>query len=99
MSKQEMVEVVATQKGFHHGIREVGEHFEVPKSLLGPKAWFKQVGSTAKQDNPEQNQNSGTPNPYDRMNKDELIQTAQSLGITLSGQETKAQIVELLTTE
>ncbi|QHI17195.1 hypothetical protein [Acinetobacter haemolyticus] len=35
--------VVATKKGFYHGIRDVGTQFEVPTELVTDKTWFKAV--------------------------------------------------------
>ncbi|HHM2325291.1 TPA: hypothetical protein ACRIP7_001936 [Acinetobacter baumannii] len=41
----DQVLVVATKKGFYHGIRDVGTHFYVPADLVNPKVktWFKPV--------------------------------------------------------
>ncbi|EMP1650952.1 TPA: hypothetical protein JIU99_02525 [Acinetobacter baumannii] len=95
MSNQ--VEVVAIKKGFYHGIRDVGTKFFVPSDLLtGKKTWFKPVNENyviSEQQNVDPN------NPYTRMNKDALTQAAVEKGIQLSGAETKAQIIELLTAE
>jgi hypothetical protein len=37
--------VVATKKGFYHGIRDVGTQFYVPADMVNPKVktWFKSV--------------------------------------------------------
>lgn len=100
MSNQ--VEVVAIKKGFYHGIRDVGTKFFVPSDLLkGKKTWFKPVNENyviSEQQNLEQ-QNSDPSNPYSRMNKEALSQAAAAKGIQLTGAETKAQIIELLTAE
>ncbi|HAV3460473.1 TPA: hypothetical protein JIE17_003757, partial [Acinetobacter baumannii] len=93
MSNQ--VEVVAIKKGFYHGIRDVGTKFFVPSDLLtGKKTWFKPVNENYVF---SEQQNADPNNPYTRMNKDALTQAAVEKGIQLSGAETKAQIIELLT--
>ncbi|WP_071709587.1 hypothetical protein [Acinetobacter baumannii] len=95
MSNQ--VEVVAIKKGFYHGIRDVGTKFFVPSDLLtGKKTWFKPVNENYVFSD---QQNADPNNPYTRMNKDALTQAAVEKGIQLSGAETKAQIIELLTAE
>ncbi|EMC5285033.1 hypothetical protein ACWY7H_000213 [Acinetobacter baumannii] len=95
MSNQ--VEVVAIKKGFYHGIRDVGTKFFVPSDLLtGKKTWFKPVNENYVF---SEQQNADPNNPYTRMNKDALTQAAVEKGIQLSGAETKAQIIELLTAE
>lgn len=95
MSNQ--VEVVAIKKGFYHGIRDVGTKFFVPSDLLtGKKTWFKPVNENYVF---SEQQNADLNNPYTRMNKDALTQAAVEKGIQLSGAETKAQIIELLTAE
>ncbi|MFW1636026.1 hypothetical protein [Acinetobacter oleivorans] len=95
MSNQ--VEVVAIKKGFYHGIRDVGTKFFVPSDLLtGKKTWFKPVNENYVF---SEQQNADPKNPYTRMNKDALTQAAVEKGIQLSGAETKAQIIELLTAE
>ncbi|MDN8509287.1 hypothetical protein Q4177_09940 [Acinetobacter baumannii] len=95
MSNQ--VEVVAIKKGFYHGIRDVGTKFFVPSDLLiGNKTWFKPVNENYVI---SEQQNADPNNPYTRMNKDALTQAAVEKGIQLSGAETKAQIIELLTAE
>lgn len=95
MSNQ--VEVVAIKKGFYHGIRDVGTKFFVPSDLLtGKKTWFKPVNENYVF---SEQQNADPNNPYTRMNKDALTQAAVEQGIQLSGAETKAQIIELLTAE
>ncbi len=95
MSNQ--VEVVAIKKGFYHGIRDVGTKFFVPSDLLtGKKTWFKPVNKNYVF---SEQQNADPNNPYTRMNKDALTQAAVEKGIQLSGAETKAQIIELLTAE
>ncbi|HGF8506861.1 TPA: hypothetical protein ACJCAV_002212 [Acinetobacter baumannii] len=95
MSNQ--VEVVAIKKGFYHGIRDVGTKFFVPSDLLtGKKTWFKPVNENYVI---SEQQNADPNNPYTRMNKDALTQAAVEKGIQLSGAETKAQIIELLTAE
>ncbi|MGV3048224.1 hypothetical protein [Acinetobacter nosocomialis] len=95
MSNQ--VEVVAIKKGFYHGIRDVGTKFFVPSDLLtGKKTWFKPVNENYVF---SEQQNADPNNPYTRMNKDALTQAAVERGIQLSGAETKAQIIELLTAE
>lgn len=95
MSNQ--VEVVAIKKGFYHGIRDVGTKFFVPSDLLtGKKTWFKPVNENYVI---SEQQNADPNNPYTRMNKDALTQAAVEQGIQLSGAETKAQIIELLTAE
>ncbi|MFW1769614.1 hypothetical protein [Acinetobacter baumannii] len=95
MSNQ--VEVVAIKKGFYHGIRDVGTKFFVPSDLLtGKKTWFKPVNESYVF---SEQQNADPNNPYTRMNKDALTQAAVEKGIQLSGAETKAQIIELLTAE
>ncbi|KQF75490.1 MULTISPECIES: hypothetical protein [Acinetobacter calcoaceticus/baumannii complex] len=93
----EQVLVVATKKGFYHGIRDVGTQFHVPPSLItGKKTWFKPVDEKyAVSDQ----QNTDPNNPYTRMNKEALSQAAAERGIQLTGAETKAQIIELLTAE
>ncbi|MDA3543429.1 hypothetical protein MKL51_10805 [Acinetobacter sp. AOR18_HL] len=95
MSNQ--VEVVAIKKGFYHGIRDVGTQFHVPPSLItSKKTWFKPVDEKyAVSDQ----QNTDPNNPYTRMNKEALSQAAAERGIQLTGAETKAQIIELLTAE
>ncbi|MDC5357685.1 hypothetical protein [Acinetobacter pittii] len=91
------VEVVAIKKGFYHGIRDVGTKFFVPSDLLtGKKTWFKPVNENYVF---SEQQNADPNNPYTRMNKDALTQAAVEKGIQLSGAETKAQIIELLTAE
>lgn len=101
MSEQQVL-VVATKKGFYHGIRDVGTQFLVPPSLVtGKKTWFKPVDKNyvvSEQHNLEQ-QNSDPNNPYSRMNKEALSQAAAAKGVQLTGAETKAQIIELLTAE
>ncbi|OIF97478.1 hypothetical protein A7N09_19940 [Acinetobacter baumannii] len=93
MSNQ--VEVVAIKKGFYHGIRDAGTKFFVPSDLLtGKKTWFKPVNENYVF---SEQQNADPNNPYTRMNKDALTQAAVEKGIQLSGAETKAQIIELLT--
>ncbi|ARN31374.1 TPA: hypothetical protein LUC54_003320 [Acinetobacter baumannii] len=95
MSNQ--VEVVAIKKGFYHGIRDVGTKFFVPSDLLtGKKTWFKPVNENYVI---SEQQNADPNNPYTRMNKDALTQAAVEQGIQLTGAETKAQIIELLTAE
>lgn len=95
MSNQ--VEVVAIKKGFYHGIRDVGTKFFVPSDLLtGKKTWFKPVNENYVF---SEQQNADPNNPYTRMNKDALTQAAVEKGIQLTGAETKAQIIELLTAE
>ncbi|AVI34953.1 hypothetical protein AW863_RS01135 [Acinetobacter baumannii] len=95
MSNQ--VEVVAIKKGFYHGIRDVGTKFFVPSDLLtGKKTWFKPVNENYVF---SEQQNADPNNPYTRMNKDALTQAAVEQGIQLTGAETKAQIIELLTAE
>ncbi|WP_284118428.1 hypothetical protein [Acinetobacter seifertii] len=95
MSNQ--VEVVAIKKGFYHGIRDVGTKFFVPSDLLtGKKTWFKPVNENYVF---SEQQNSDPNNPYSRMNKEALSQAAAAKGIQLTGAETKAQIIELLTAE
>ncbi|WP_410566196.1 hypothetical protein [Acinetobacter sp. H1(2024)] len=95
MSNQ--VEVVAIKKGFYHGIRDVGTKFFVPSDLLtGKKTWFKPVNENYVF---SEQQNADPSNPYTRMNKDALTQAAVEKGIQLTGAETKAQIIELLTAE
>ncbi|AUT34460.1 hypothetical protein BFR69_04330 [Acinetobacter pittii] len=93
----EQVLVVATKKGFYHGIRDVGTQFHVPPSLItGKKTWFKPVDEKyAVSDQ----QSTDPNNPYTRMNKEALSQAAAERGIQLTGAETKAQIIELLTAE
>ncbi|PIL89826.1 hypothetical protein CA950_19145 [Acinetobacter pittii] len=91
------VEVVAIKKGFYHGIRDVGTKFFVPSDLLtGKKTWFKPVNENYVF---SEQQNADPNNTYTRMNKDALTQAAVEKGIQLSGAETKAQIIELLTAE
>ncbi|MBR7729164.1 hypothetical protein [Acinetobacter nosocomialis] len=95
MSNQ--VEVVAIKKGFYHGIRDVGTKFFVPSDLLkGKKTWFKPVNENYVI---SEQQNADPNNPYTRMNKDALTKAAVEQGIQLTGAETKAQIIELLTAE
>lgn len=95
MSDQALV--VAIKKGFYHGIRDVGTKFFVPSDLLtGKKTWFKPVNENYVF---SEQQNADPNNPYTRMNKDALTQAAVEKGIQLSGAETKAQIIELLTAE
>ncbi|ENU07747.1 hypothetical protein [Acinetobacter calcoaceticus] len=89
--------VVATKKGFYHGIRDVGTQFYVPPSLItGKKTWFKPVDENYVI---SEQQNSDPNNPYTRMNKEALSQAAAANGIQLTGSETKAQIIELLLAE
>ncbi|MCJ8985719.1 hypothetical protein K5E12_08045 [Acinetobacter baumannii] len=93
----DQVEVVAIKKGFYHGIRDVGTKFFVPSDLLtGKKTWFKPVNENYVI---SEQQNADPSNPYTRMNKDALTQAAVEKGIQLTGAETKAQIIELLTAE
>ncbi|MBD0440644.1 hypothetical protein LDY14_12230 [Acinetobacter baumannii] len=93
----DQVLVVAIKKGFYHGIRDVGTKFFVPSDLLtGKKTWFKPVNENYVF---SEQQNADPNNPYTRMNKDALTQAAVEKGIQLSGAETKAQIIELLTAE
>ncbi|MGQ1166994.1 hypothetical protein ACT4WQ_06730 [Acinetobacter baumannii] len=93
----DQVLVVAIKKGFYHGIRDVGTEFYVPAGLLtGKKTWFKPVNENYVF---SEQQNADPNNPYTRMNKDALTQAAVEKGIQLSGAETKAQIIELLTAE
>ncbi len=95
MSKE--VQVIAVKKGFYHGIRDVGTKFFVPSSMItGEKTWFKPVDENYVI---SEQQNADPNNPYTRMNKDALTQAAVEKGIQLSGAETKAQIIELLTAE
>ncbi|EPP0799433.1 hypothetical protein ACULVM_000625 [Acinetobacter baumannii] len=93
----DQVLVVAIKKGFYHGIRDVGTKFFVPSDLLtGKKTWFKPVNENYVF---SEQQNADPNNSYTRMNKDALTQAAVEKGIQLSGAETKAQIIELLTAE
>ncbi|EXG34882.1 hypothetical protein J717_2153 [Acinetobacter baumannii 121738] len=94
----DQVLVVAIKKGFYHGIRDVGTEFYVPAGLVNPKVktWFKPVNENYVF---SEQQNADPNNSYTRMNKDALTQAAVEKGIQLSGAETKAQIIELLTAE
>ncbi|MBU0384617.1 hypothetical protein, partial [Acinetobacter baumannii] len=62
----------------------------------GKKTWFKPVNENYVI---SEQQNADPNNPYTRMNKDALTQAAVEQGIQLTGAETKAQIIELLTAE
>ncbi len=89
--------VVATKKGFYHGIRDVGTKFLVPPSLItSKKTWFKPVDEKYAVSDL---QSADPNNPYTRMNKEALSQAAAEQGIQLTGAETKAQIIELLLAE
>ena len=83
-------------KGFYHGIRDVGTKFLCLPICSQVKTWFKPVNENYVF---SEQQNADPNNPYTRMNKDALTQAAVEKGIQLSGAETKAQIIELLTAE
>ncbi|WP_258578649.1 hypothetical protein [Acinetobacter baumannii] len=68
----------------------------LPICLQVKKTWFKPVNENYVI---SEQQNADPNNPYTRMNKDALTQAAVEQGIQLTGAETKAQIIELLTAE
>ncbi|BFM64297.1 hypothetical protein IAF52_05695 [Acinetobacter baumannii] len=84
----EYKQVRANQKGFYNDrLIQEGEVFSVPEDQTA--LWFDDVESKQ----PE------SKNPFSSMNKEALIQAAVEQGIQLTGAETKAQIIELLTAE
>ncbi|MBF6734851.1 hypothetical protein HN252_20050, partial [Acinetobacter baumannii] len=81
-------QVRANQKGFYNDrLIQEGEVFCVPEEETA--LWFDDV-------EPKQPESK---NPFSSMNKEALTQIAVEKGIQLSGAETKAQIIELLTAE
>lgn len=107
MSKK-TIKVIAVATGFHLGLRQEGDVFEVPEELLSSDAWFKryeeeQAAPVAASTPTGGTQGSGGSDPddkppvYSRMNKAELTLEAAKAGIDLTGSETNAQIIELLT--
>ena len=95
-------QVRANQKGFYKDrLVQEGEVFLVSKGETA--IWFDDVAptpvaSSAPTGTGESNQGDKPP-AYSRMNKAELTLEAAKLGIELTGEETNAQIVELLTAE
>lgn len=87
------VKVVATQTGFYCGLREEGDVFEIPESLVSDNSWFKPVDLVAS------DTSTGSNSNYSRMNKEQLLETANLLGVEVSSDLTKAQIIELLSAE
>lgn len=84
----EYKQVRANQKGFYNDrLIQEGEVFSVPEEETA--LWFDDV-------EPKQPESK---NPFSSMNKKALTQIAVEKGIQLSGAETKAQIIELLTAE
>ncbi|AZB88798.1 TPA: hypothetical protein ACNIH0_002991 [Acinetobacter baumannii] len=84
----EYKQVRANQKGFYNDrLIQEGEVFSVPEEETA--LWFDDV-------EPKQPESK---NPFSSMNKEALTQIAVEKGIQLSGAETKAQIIELLTAE
>lgn len=92
------VKVVTISVGFYQGLREVNDVFEVPEDIVKGSKWFEPVKAEAEVSGVDDNQQSKTDDekPINRMNKAELIAVAQEKGITLSGSETNAVIIELL---
>ena len=101
------IKVIAVATGFHLGLRQEGDVFEVPEELLSNDAWFKRyeeeqaVPVTAPPTGGTQGSGESDPDDkppaYSRMNKAELTLEAAKAGIELTGEETNPQIVELLT--
>ncbi|MDN8238531.1 hypothetical protein RFW85_00735 [Acinetobacter sp. 12966] len=84
----EYKQVRANQKGFYNDrLIQEGEVFSVPEDQTA--LWFDDL-------EPKQPESK---NPFSSMNKEALIQAAVEQGIQLTGAETKAQIIELLTAE
>lgn len=99
-------EVRANQKGFYKDrLIQENEVFLVHKSETA--LWFDDVAVTPVNTSTPTGgtQGSGESDPedkppaYSRMNKAELTLEAAKAGIELTGNETNAQIVELLTTK
>ncbi|MFU8927757.1 hypothetical protein [Acinetobacter puyangensis] len=100
--------VKATKVGFYKGIKEVDQVFPVDEKEFDAKSsWYEKTdGTTAElvsssvlvQEITQQPAQGGEEKPvnYAKMNKPDLIAAAVDLGITLVGNETNPQIIELI---
>ncbi len=89
------VKVVAISVGFYQGLREVNDVFEVPEDIVKGSKWFEPVKT--EMDSAQGGDKS--TNQYSRMKIDELKEIAVQLGVELTGDENKAEIIAKLTAE